>query len=488
MIKNERQYRITKAQATKLEQALEQLATGGVGGTQVHPLLHKAQEDALRSQISDLHTQMAEYEALQSQTQTVLELASFEEFPRALIQARIAAGLSQKDLAERLGLKEQQVQRYEATEYASASVARVSEVIRALGIRVREEILLPRTPISPALFFKRLLAVGLDRDLILQRLLPPSLAARLETASPTEHGGMETLVLQAAAAVGRVFDWSPATIFAATPLQVNTAAVGAPRFKVAKRTDERRLSAYTVYAHYLALLVLEATAGVQCQPIPTEAAAVRQAVLSTYGAITFEHTLRYVWSLGIPVLPLRDPGAFHGACWRIDGRNIIVLKQRTLSLARWLADLLHEVRHAGEEPDKDERVVIEAEDTPRARQDAPEEQVATQFAADVVLAGRAEALAERCVRAARGSVERLKMAVRQIAEREQVPADALANYMAFRLSLQGINWWGAATNLQSAGPDPWYAARDLLLQYTDFARLNEVDRTLMLRALSEGKG
>ena len=91
MIKNERQYRITKTQATKLEEALAQLTTGGVGGTQVHPLLHKAQEDALRSQIVDLHAQMAEYEALQSQTQTVLELASFEEFPRALIQARIAA-------------------------------------------------------------------------------------------------------------------------------------------------------------------------------------------------------------------------------------------------------------------------------------------------------------------------------------------------------------------------------------------------------------
>ncbi len=103
MIKNERQYRITKAQATKLEQALEHLTTGVVGGTQVHPLLHKAQEDALRSQIADLHAEIEEYEALQSQRHTVLELASFEEFPRALIQARIAAGLSQKDLAERLG-------------------------------------------------------------------------------------------------------------------------------------------------------------------------------------------------------------------------------------------------------------------------------------------------------------------------------------------------------------------------------------------------
>lgn len=484
MIKNERQYRITKAQAAKLEHALEQLTTG-VGSAQGHPLLRKAQEDALRSQIADLHAQLEAYDALQSQQHAVLELASFEELPRALIQARIAAGLSQKELAERLGLKEQQVQRYEATEYASASVARVSEVIRALGIRMREEILLPGTQLSPARFFQRLQAGGIDRDLVLHRLLPQPLAARLETEGRTENGGMETLLLQAAAAVGRVFGWSPATIFAAAPLQVNMALAGTPRFKVAKRTEERRLSAYTVYAHYLALVVLEATAGLQRQPIPTEAAAVRQAILSTYGAVTFEHTLRYVWSLGIPVLPLRDPGAFHGACWRIDGRNIIVLKQRTPSVARWLIDLLHELRHAGEEPDNDARAVIEAEDTVRVPQDAPEEQVATQFAGDVVLAGRAEALAERCVQAAKGSVERLKAAVPRVAAQEQVPGDALANYMAFRLALQGINWWGAATNLQVAGPDPWHVARDLLLQQTDFARLNEGDRTLLLRAFSE---
>jgi transcriptional regulator with XRE-family HTH domain len=486
MIKNERQYRITKAQAAKLAHALEQL-TSSSGGTQGHPLLHKAQEDALRSQIADLHAQLEAYEALQSQQHAVLELASFEELPRALIQARIAAGISQKDLAERLGLKEQQVQRYEATEYASASVARVSEVIRALGIRMREEILLPGTQISPALFFKRLQAVGIDRDLVLHRLLPQPLAAHLETEYRTENRRMETLLLQAAATVGRVFGWSPATIFAAAPLQVNMAMAGAPRFKVAKRTEERRLSAYTVYAHYLALLVLEATAGLQRQPIPTEAAAVRQAILSMYGAITFEHTLRYVWSLGIPVLPLRDPGAFHGACWRTDGRNIIVLKQRTHSAARWLIDLLHELRHAGEDPDKDELAVIEAGDTAQVPQDEPEEQLATQFAGDVVLAGRAEELAERCVQAAGESVERLKTAVPRVAAHEQVPVDALANYIAFRLSLQNINWWGAATNLQAAGPDPWYAARDLLLQQTDFARLNEIDRTLLLRACSDGE-
>jgi transcriptional regulator with XRE-family HTH domain len=59
--------------------------------------------------------------------------------PQALIQGRIAAGLSQKELAERLGLKEQQIQRYDATDYASASLTRVCEVARSLGLKVKAE-------------------------------------------------------------------------------------------------------------------------------------------------------------------------------------------------------------------------------------------------------------------------------------------------------------------------------------------------------------
>ena len=63
-------------------------------------------------------------------------LDSFESLPRALVQARIAAGLSQKELAQRLGLKEQQIQRYEATGYASASLTKITEVIEALDIKI----------------------------------------------------------------------------------------------------------------------------------------------------------------------------------------------------------------------------------------------------------------------------------------------------------------------------------------------------------------
>ena len=59
-------------------------------------------------------------------------LAAVDELPTVLIKARISQGLSQKDLAERIGLKEQQIQRYEATDYASASLSRIKEVASAL--------------------------------------------------------------------------------------------------------------------------------------------------------------------------------------------------------------------------------------------------------------------------------------------------------------------------------------------------------------------
>ena len=130
MIKNERQYRITRAQADGLSRTLDGLRQGAEG---VHPLIAKAQEDALRSQSEDLESELRDYESLLSGGFRPGDLQTIAELPTMLIRARIAQGLSQKDLAKRLGLKEQQIQRYEATDYASASLTRIREVAGALG-------------------------------------------------------------------------------------------------------------------------------------------------------------------------------------------------------------------------------------------------------------------------------------------------------------------------------------------------------------------
>src|SRR5688572_11270393 len=131
MIKNERQYRITKSQADQFERNLAEMRRAPADDTQPDPIIRQAMEDAMESQLSTLRRELGEYEALRSGEGTVLELTSLEELPRALIRARIASGLSQKQLAERLGLKEQQIQRYEATEYAAASLDRLREISQA---------------------------------------------------------------------------------------------------------------------------------------------------------------------------------------------------------------------------------------------------------------------------------------------------------------------------------------------------------------------
>ena len=89
-------------------------------------------KEALASQLETLQNEIKEYERLQRTKPAKLKLEQLNDVPRTLIRARISSGLSQRQLAERLGLKEQQIQRYEATNYETASLRRVLEVAAAL--------------------------------------------------------------------------------------------------------------------------------------------------------------------------------------------------------------------------------------------------------------------------------------------------------------------------------------------------------------------
>ena len=139
MIKNERQYLITKTQAKKFKEAIVAFDNEK---TDSHPLLRKAQREAIESQLTELKRQLEEYDQLRSGRLKRLKKSAFQDLPIELIRARIARGLTQKDLARKLGVKEQQIQRYEETDYASASLSRINEVIKALNIEVKEEITL----------------------------------------------------------------------------------------------------------------------------------------------------------------------------------------------------------------------------------------------------------------------------------------------------------------------------------------------------------
>jgi ribosome-binding protein aMBF1 (putative translation factor) len=138
MIENERDYRITGAWLKRFGADVERLKEKPLGKTS--PILRKAQLEAMLSQMEDLREQMREFERLKNRQKTSVAVYALEDLPDALIQARIASGLTQEGLAEKLGLKKQQVQRYEATRYQGASLQRLSEVAEVLGIKVKAEI------------------------------------------------------------------------------------------------------------------------------------------------------------------------------------------------------------------------------------------------------------------------------------------------------------------------------------------------------------
>ncbi|MCK1409296.1 XRE family transcriptional regulator [Bradyrhizobium sp. 76] len=145
MIYTDRQFQITRTELAKLEAAL-----AGIPSKQ--DWVQKAQYDALQSQVSDLQADMAEYEMLKLGKVAFAETCSLRELPRVLVQARIARGFSQTDLADRLNMKPQQVQRYEATNYMSASLSRLIEVASILSVKVSESFEAAHNETSGAIF------------------------------------------------------------------------------------------------------------------------------------------------------------------------------------------------------------------------------------------------------------------------------------------------------------------------------------------------
>jgi transcriptional regulator with XRE-family HTH domain/Zn-dependent peptidase ImmA (M78 family) len=481
MITNERQYKITRGQADRFRKAIAELAKAPPR-SDIHPRLLQAEREGMESQLADLLAEIAEYDRLKSADLSMISINSFDELADGLIKARIAGGLSQKALADRLGLKEQQIQRYEAERYASASYQRLREIAGALSVRIKNDILLPVVPQSFAGLVSKLRQVGLDRDFLFSHLLPSADAARASGEVVSEDDDY-ALAARTGAVVERVFGWTRDNVFGAQALVAPRFAAAEARFKMPANRARATTSLYAAYANYLAVIALKGARSLPTNEIPTDPAVMHRRIEHAYQTVDLRSALHTAWDMGVVVLPLRDRGAFHGACWRYEGRNAVVLKQTSRHEARWLFDLLHEIFHAGQHPEAETLEVIEADETSSERRNSDEEVAASQFAGDVVLSGNAEALAQACVQAAHGSLGRLKGVVPTIAANSRVSVGALANYLAFRLSWQGLNWWGAAANLQADDGDPWTIARDVFIERFPYDIDNELDRQLLDRAL-----
>lgn len=132
MIKNERQYRITRSEAEKFAEALTEVKASAEDDRTTNPMLIKLRINAMESQLETLHRELREYDDLREGRTPCPGLLHIFELGRDLIRARIASGLTQRELAERLRIAEQQIQRYEKDEYQTANFAKMMEIADVL--------------------------------------------------------------------------------------------------------------------------------------------------------------------------------------------------------------------------------------------------------------------------------------------------------------------------------------------------------------------
>lgn len=138
MIANERQYRVTRKKLGELADLQASIEAGTAGDEGFRDL----QAGALDSQMDDLRHEIAEYERLRDGKTTTIQASSLAGLADALIKARIARGWTQGDLAKRLNVAEQQVQRDEANRYSGAALSRLCDIAEALRVDVRETLTL----------------------------------------------------------------------------------------------------------------------------------------------------------------------------------------------------------------------------------------------------------------------------------------------------------------------------------------------------------
>ena len=85
--------------------------------------------------IRQLEDELREYDELKSGELALPNVERLDQIAPFVAKMRIAKGVSQTELARRLGVSKQVVSRYEETEYQTVAIARLQEILDAIGIK-----------------------------------------------------------------------------------------------------------------------------------------------------------------------------------------------------------------------------------------------------------------------------------------------------------------------------------------------------------------
>lgn len=137
MIHNEHERRVTIRKHAELQATLDTRLKAPIPKSR-NPEMHQLVNDGIRAQLEQLRHELDAYNAL-ANGHAHVELPDIDNLGEQLISSRIAAGLSQQQLAELAGLAEGVIRRYERDRYASTSFQRLSAITQVLRSCHRED-------------------------------------------------------------------------------------------------------------------------------------------------------------------------------------------------------------------------------------------------------------------------------------------------------------------------------------------------------------
>ena len=129
MIKSDAQRERTVAQIDGFRQAVTSV-DGKMNGKRA-AIIRRNYE----GMIGQLEDEVREYDQLKSGDVTIPQIERLDQIAPFIAKIRIARGVSQTELARRLGVSKQVVSRYEETEYQTVAMARLQEILDAIGIK-----------------------------------------------------------------------------------------------------------------------------------------------------------------------------------------------------------------------------------------------------------------------------------------------------------------------------------------------------------------
>ncbi len=85
--------------------------------------------------IRQLEDEIREYDQLKAGEFKLPRVDRLDQIAPSIVKLRIAKGVSQTELARRLGVSKQVISRYEESDYQTVAITRLQEILDAIGVK-----------------------------------------------------------------------------------------------------------------------------------------------------------------------------------------------------------------------------------------------------------------------------------------------------------------------------------------------------------------